>query len=113
MHVFKIVLMLFLVTMFASCQRKYIRTEKTCAKDCFLEVYERSQLGVSYLTDSINFKVYVGQLNFENEEYRYECKGDTLMIFKYSKDFPNNTNHVVQTKTYSLSQLKKEGKFEN
>ncbi|CAN5275628.1 hypothetical protein BH11BAC6_BH11BAC6_16890 [soil metagenome] len=96
MHVVKIILILFLVITFTSCQRKYIRTDKTCVKNCFLEVYERSQLGVSYLT-----------------EYQYECKGDTLMIFKYSKDYFGGTGGVVQTKTYSLSQLKKERKFEN
>lgn len=109
----KVILIFYLGTIFTSCQKKYIRTDKTCVKNCFLEVYERSQLGVSYLTDSMNFKIYVGQLNFENEYYKYQCKDDTLIILKCSKDFNEGTSHVVETKTYNVNKLKKDGKFEN
>ncbi len=95
---------------FFSCH-KYVRTERICDKKLYLEVYERLQLGVSYLTDSANFKIYVGQLNFGVEYYRYECKGDSLFVFKYSKRM-GNSNDLIETKSYSLKQLKEEKKFE-
>jgi hypothetical protein len=99
----------FLVTNIVSCQTKYLRTEKTCMKNCFLEIYERSQLGISYLTDSINFRIYVGQLNFENEYYQYKCKDDNLTILKYSKGL-GNSNDLIATKNYNLKQLKAENR---
>jgi hypothetical protein len=106
------ILSLFVCILFTSCKKKYIRTEKICEKHLFLEVYEKwSEIGVSYLTDSMNFKIYVGQYNFGSEFYRYECKNDTLFIFRYSDGSIKGVN-VVETKIYSLSELEKQRKFE-
>jgi hypothetical protein len=105
----KVIVLPCLVTNLVGCQTKYIRTEKTCAKTCVLEIYERSQLGISYLTDSINFRIYVGQLNFENEYYQYECKDDTLIVLKYSKGL-GNSNDLIATNKYNLKQLKEENR---
>ena len=77
-----------------------------------MEVYERNQLGICYLTDSTNFKIYVGQLNFENEIYFYKCVSDTLTILKSSHDYSSGKDHIDNEYRYNIQELKKEKRFE-
>lgn len=113
MNIRRIILSLFLCTLFISCVYKHVGTAKVCDKHLFFEVYERSQLGVCYLTDSTNFRIYVGQLNFGLEDYKYECKNDTVIISRITIGYSGVPNQVTQTKIYNLSQLKKDRKFDN
>ena len=89
-----------------SCSKKHIRTEKVCNQSLYMEIFERSQLGVAYLTDSANFKIYVWQLNFENEWYSYTCMGDSIVVLKYSRNF-NNTNCIIYNFNYTIKELKR------
>ena len=79
-----------------------------------MEVYERNQLGISYLTDSINFKIYVGQLNFENEYYSYKCILDSIYIFKISREFGNDSRYdtIINEYRYSIKDMKMEKRFD-
>ena|ERR1700677_4665433 len=35
-----------------------------------------------YLTDSTNFRVYVGEFDTEHERFSFEFNGDTILIYK-------------------------------
>lgn len=108
------VFVFFICLLSLGCDKKFIRTDIICNHHLFLEVYEKwSQIGVSYLTDSTNFKIFVGQINFENEYYEYECTSDNLVIIKYSKNYFNQSVNVIERKKYMISELKREGKFQN
>ncbi len=102
---------------FCSCARTYRRTEKVCDKKLYLEIYERRQLGVSYLTDSVNFKIYVGQLNFGLERYEYKCLEDSVFIFKLkvygNLDHDSLNDERTGEYRFSIKQLVAEKKFEN
>ena len=107
MYTLKMALSFFMCILLVSCKKKYVRTDNICDKHLFLEVYEKwSEIGVSYLTDSVNFKIYVGQYNFGSDFYKFECKSDTVIIFRYS-------GGNVETKKYSLSELKRQRIFQN
>ncbi len=98
---------------FFSCSKKYIRTDKVCDQPLYVEVYKTRELGVTYLTDSINFKIYVGQLNFENEWYLYVCRGDSVFILKNSHDFGTKKDSIIDTFSYNIKELQEKKRFEN
>jgi hypothetical protein len=92
-----------------SCVKEYGRTERICDQKLYLEIYERNELVVSFLTDSTNFKIYVGQLNFENEHYSYKCVSDSVFIFKiYEGLGGDSTNYkVIAEYKYNIKELEK------
>jgi hypothetical protein len=74
-----------------------------------------------YLTDSLTFRLFVGKSDNEHEGYGCTCKGDTLLIQKFtslSDTIPTidrdtvNYKHIIETRVFSLHNLKKQGKFE-
>jgi len=109
----KIILIFTICSFICSCSKKYIRTEKVCDQKLYLEVYERRQLGVSYLTDSTNFRIYVTQLNFENEKYLYKCTHDSVFILLSSHDFFTNKDSVINEYKYNIKELKEKKSFDN
>jgi hypothetical protein len=50
----------------------------------YLEYFNINPAGVEevYLTDSVNFKVYIGKYDTEHQKIGCEVKGDTLVVFK-------------------------------
>ena len=79
-----------------------------------MEIYERDQLGISYLTDSTNFKIYIGQLNFENARYSYKCTSDSIFIYKISRGLGNDSTYdqIIAEHRYNIKKLQKEKRFE-
>lgn len=67
---------------------KHVFTSKIC-NNIYVEgyrTYEGGALGsnitAEYLTDSINFRVYVGSFDLSESKYAFECKNkDTLVIY--------------------------------
>src|ERR1700729_4291738 len=50
----------------------------------YLEYFNVNPAGVenAYLTDSVNFRINIGQYDTDHERIRCELKGDTLVIIK-------------------------------
>lgn len=75
-----------LILLMSSCLRthKYKFTSKICEKKLFVEVFEVNSFGVDadYLTDSVNFRKYIGDWDEEHEIYSYYCEGDSVYILK-------------------------------
>ena len=108
-----------------SCVKKYKSTTAFCdKKKLYIEVFNVNPMGVNaeYLTDSVTFRKYIGDLDEEHEIYNYYCLGDSIHIMKTVRgnrwaewDTANGTISLIsnldtiQTLTYSISQLKKEG----
>ena len=82
----KIVLVSLASILISSCFRthKYELTWKVCDSNLFVEVYEVNSFGLKaqYLTDSLNFKKYIGDWDDEHEHYSYTCIGDSVYIMK-------------------------------
>jgi hypothetical protein len=81
----------------------------------FRETYQTSSGGVfasdtysDYLTDSISFRKYVGYQH-DDEQIRFSMLDDNLILV-YKIEI--HTKDTLEMDVYSISQLKKEGKFE-
>ena len=85
------------------CYQKYHRTIAVCNKKLFVEVYKHNFIDVAYeyLTDSSNFRMYVGKFDYEHAYYRYNCQSDSISI---SETYEGK---VINIKKYSLVDLRK------
>ena len=64
-----------------------------------------------YLTDSVSFRKYVcKRTDYEWIDYE-EIDEDTYVLYKGEYIF-NNKERILEKKTYKISELQKEGKFE-
>mgnify|MGYP003583299431 CR=1 FL=1 len=107
----KFSIILILSLSFTSCVKKYKQTVNIC-NNLYVEVFNINPSGVDvdYLTDSINFRIFVGKWDNEHENFRYLCKNDSLIIEKVTRD--DNSFIVLEKRVYSLIHLKSERKFE-
>ena len=96
------------------CARRFKFTVKVCNDSLYSEVYNINPAGVDadYLTDSVNFRMYVGTTDNEHENFNYTCNGDSLIIKKVAVVDTTGIWRVMETRTYSLSELKKKKVFE-
>jgi hypothetical protein len=87
------------------CVKKYKRTVKHADCQLYIEVFNVNPAGVDedYLTDSSNFRVYVGQFDNEHENFGYVCNGDSIKIIKSRID--GTYNETIDSITLSRSDL--------
>lgn len=75
-------------------------------------VYNGGAIGgaveTSYLTDSINFRKYLGKAMDYELIYTFVFQQNMVLVVKINTD----NYKVKKTEIYSISELKKEGKFE-
>jgi hypothetical protein len=93
-----------------------------CACNLYAEVYLvygmgalGSDLNSKYLTDSVNFQVYLGTFDEEDEMIITKCKGDSIYTAKTTKtssDSRWDESKVIEAKTYNIEDLKKQHTFE-
>ena len=69
-----------------------------------------AELYADYITDSVNFRVYIGNHD-EYAGFKYYCNGDTLAVrhFKVNED---GSTSIMDSSILSFSVLRKEHKFE-
>ena len=66
---------------FTSCYKRYIGTRNICGNNLYVEIYEINPAGVDacYLTDSTNFRMYIGRFDPESANYDFKCHGDSFI----------------------------------
>lgn len=106
-----------------SCQNvrskaKHYNTAKVCKGKLFVETYEISGNGAfggdkvsEYLTDSVNFRMYVGTFDNSDEAYSFLCTGDSVEVYRVAIR-SNIQNKIVRKQSYSLSGLQAKKIFE-
>ena len=104
---------LFASLLLAGCGRKYDRTVTVCDDSLYVEVFDVILVDEKedYLTDSVNFRLFVGKADGEHENFNYRCEGDTISIRKITSA-PYGKKHVLNVRKYSLTQLKKHRIFD-
>lgn len=97
---------------------KHASTIRICNKNLYVETYTIFGSGAyggdrvsDYLTDSINFRIYVGAYDNGEEAYSYQCKSDSVYIYKVTGT-RENKNKIVATTVYNLLRLKSKKIFE-
>jgi hypothetical protein len=94
-----------------SCSKTYERTTKVCDEKLYVEIFSTGVgLDTEYLTDSVNFRLYVGKRDDEHENFTYQCKADSIFIKKI--DSSKKEVQVLETSAYSLKELKNNKVFE-
>ena len=85
------------------CYQKYSRTITVCDGNLFVERYHHNFIDVAYyyLTDSSNFRIYVGKFDNEHGGYSIKCQEDSISI---SETYEGK---VINIKKYSLVDLRK------
>jgi hypothetical protein len=98
---------------FMSCRKKHESTEAICS-GLFREVFNVNPMGVDshYVTDSTTFRLYVGRVDNEHENYSYTCIGDSLKIEKVAVVDMTSVLKPIETRYFIISQLKKDKKFQ-
>ena len=118
-------LILFLITVvLINCNHRDKKNHRLTVnlKSCnglFVEdfiVYGQGALGEDvlsdYLTDSTNFRIYIGTYDNANSFFSYKCGGDTIYVQKNLKNETDTKSKAVEKNYYIISKLKKESKME-
>ncbi len=84
----------------SSCWKTHMRSESICEGKVHLEFYEEFDMGVCYVTDSVNYRVKAFRFNLESEYTKYYCSSDSLTMELWSS-YPS-PNHVLKTKTFYI-----------
>ena len=89
------------------CYKKYRSTSTVCNKKFFVEQFNHTSIDVAYdyLTDSSNFRIYVGKFDYEHGYYRYNCRNDSIDI---SETYEGK---VINSRKYSIIYLRKRNDF--
>ena len=90
-----------------SCYKKYRHTNTVCNGKLFIEQFNHKTIDVAYdyLTDSSNFRIYVGKFDNEHGYYRYNCQNDSIEI---SETYEGK---VLNFRKYSLINLRNRNDF--
>ena len=107
-----------LVILLTGClksKRHYYDTLKlndyyNCKSKLYVETYRVGGLKSDYLTDSVNFRKYIGSYDDEQGMISFRCKEDS--IFVYTEDRIDNKLKMTDTIMYLVKALKADHKFE-
>jgi len=99
-------------------KNRHTSTVRVCNEMLFVETYLISGNGAlggdrvsEYITDSTNFRIYVGTYDNADEGYSYKCKNDSIEIYKIAGR-RENKNKIIDTRVYDLASLKSKKIFE-
>jgi hypothetical protein len=94
------------------------RTSRVCDSSFFVETFTVFGGGAwggdmvsQYLTDSTNFRIYIGTYDNAHEAYSYECQGDTITVYRTEAD-STGKRRITTTIFHSIADLRKSKKFE-
>jgi hypothetical protein len=66
----------------------------------------------AYLTDSVNFRKYLGTYIEGKESIATECKGDSVYIYRTKENAPRQKPIIVNRWVYTAEELKKSKVFD-
>ena len=99
-------------------KKDHTSTTQICDKYLFVETFEiyggnayDGDIVSQFLTDSTNFRIYVGTFDNAHEGYSYQCSGDSIRISKLTYDSSGNKN-ILNINSYNIAELKKSKRFE-
>ncbi len=98
-----LIVVIFFSFFLAGCYKEYSRTIIVCDGKLFVERYRHNFIDVAYyyLTDSSNFRIYIGEFDNEHGGYSFKCQGDSLEIPETYE------GKIINTRRYSLIDLRK------
>lgn len=71
-----------------------------------------SDVNSEYLTDSTNFRIFIGTYDESSEMVVVKCKRDSISVIKSTKQGADKKYLTIESKTYSWKKLKANHVFE-
>jgi hypothetical protein len=122
-------ILFFILSGCRNSQKKYLRTIDICKNErklprnkLYVEVFSDLGVGLTgsdltydYLTDSSSFRLFMGKYDDSSEILTVDIKGDSIISVKSTNEGQSpewQSPKIIETKVYSLRELKKKGKFE-
>jgi hypothetical protein len=103
--------LLLLIVGLVSCEKKHYSTAKVCHDSLYVEIFRINPAGEysTYLTDSTDFRVFMGIYDPENEAYTYSCNGDSIIVWKHTLGYKSSDqiSKTLSKEVYSLRELRK------
>jgi hypothetical protein len=97
--------------------KKEHKTTVQVCDDLYVEVYTVFGSGAyggdllsDYLTDSTNFRIYIGTYDDYKARYSYKCEGKSILVEKTAGETKGNV--LSEKRKLDLDKLKKEHLFE-
>jgi hypothetical protein len=124
---FKMLVRLVVVCMLVSClgcrndmsKSGYHSTLPICDRRFFVETFTIMGGGAFggdresvYLTDSLNFRKYLGTYVNTEEYISIVCRGDSIYIYRTRENKHTHKNDIENTRIYSVQDLRKSNAFE-
>ncbi len=98
-------------------KKEYKYTNEVCS-GLYIETYMVFGIGAyggdllsEYMTDSTNFRAYIGTYDDAIGNYSYTCEKNNVFIQKVSRENVDNIK-VIETKSFDLQELKNQHLFE-
>lgn len=115
----KLILPIIFLLCFASCnnsQFKYRQTAQVCDKT-YVEVFSIYGNGAfggdmltEYLTDSVKYRIHVGNFDESDQYYRYHCDKSKIYVEKVEKD-ESGKLQVIDSKVFDRDSLRAVGGY--
>ena len=89
--------------LFIGCIKKHKFTANVCNGQFCVEDFNINPAGVDelYMTDSLNFKVYVGKFDKEHKNFSFKYNGDSIIVMKLSGELKGPKMTVVESRNLS------------
>ena len=114
-----------IVSLFSGCtlndrdKSGYHETTRVCGGALLVDSYTIVGGGAyggdrvsDYLTDSVNFRIYLGTYVTGNEAISVRCEGDSVHIYRSKMSYQTHQREITKTWGYNDAELKKSKKFE-
>ena len=91
------------------CRHEYKFTARL-RNGLYVETYSTGIMGVlteDRLTDSVDFRIYIGTFDDENGGFYYRCNGDSIIVQELDSSDRAAKQKIVSEKIYSIAHLKK------
>jgi len=99
----------FVTAFLNGCNRRNLDTDEIRNK-LYIETFSAGLAGnltAQYLTDSVNFRIYIGTFDDETEWFYYRFNGDSVYVEKIQNIDETALVKTIDKKVYNLTDLKK------
>ncbi len=103
-----------IILFFVGCSDHHMKTADICKGNLHVEFYSTwLDIGKCYLTDSINFRIPVGEFDFQSEYCMYKCDNDTVVIYRMVRGNGPDSLRIKEAWGFSIMKLKKLDNFKS
>jgi len=94
------------VCFLVGCSGQYLGNTRICDEKLYFQIYTAwNDLSNCYLTDSTNFRVYVGKFDPALEYCDFKCENDSIFVFRKRRSAQTISGNIVEIWKFSRTEL--------